>query len=146
MTNKTTLTTLAIACACLSSCSSTYPSQRSYSPVHAQYETAGTLGQGGVEFAGHYTHNRVLGNYPPAQSGGNTFGDNIGFRFGYGFSDKFDLKSRYEYVSMPDATYTDPRFNVKKRRNYFFSVVPKINLQPKKFSLIIPLSFFDYES
>jgi hypothetical protein len=56
------------------------------------------------------------------------------------------LKLRYEHVSIPGVKSADPRFNVKNRRNYFISLIPKINLHPEKFSLLVPLSFYDYES
>jgi hypothetical protein len=148
MSNKTRSIALLLALLCLLSCRGTYPEPRYYNPVHAQYENASTLGKDRAEISGHYTTNNILShNSTPQYENANDFGQNVGFRLGYGFSEKVDLKVRYQHTRMPIVRFADnPDFNVENSRNYFFSLAPKISLKADELSLLIPLSFYDYSS
>src|ERR1044072_396865 len=144
---KIIFSALTIACVFLFACGTTHPEPRYYSPEHALYEKAATLGKGHSEIAAHYTNSRLLGPNAYSQTYGNAFAENFGLRLGYGFSDKVDVKLRYEYAGIPDRTYNpDPQFNTIAKRNYFFSLIPKVNFIPEKLSLVVPLGFYDYES
>jgi hypothetical protein len=149
MSNKIMLTALSLIWMFLFSCKGTYPESRYYSPVHAMYEKAGTLGKGRMEISGQYTANIVLGHNPNGQyhENENAFGNNVGLRFGYGFTDKVDVKLRYEHTSMPLVVEpSNQDFNSQRARNYFFSVMPKISLKAEKLALFVPLSFYDFTS
>ena len=102
-------------------------------PINNQYEKAGTLKKGGIELSGNATANSASG-------GGETenINNNFGFRVGYGISDRFDLKLRYERL-IPSSSDKD-----FKGANYF-SLVPKIALIPEKFSFLIPISHYSYK-
>ena len=125
--SKTIIAALLIACLYFSSCSSSYaPSPQEYNPARALYEKAGTLGKGNFEIAGSYTNSRI-------QDIGNKFEENIGLRLGYGFSKKLDLKLKYEHSGIPVVEYTtDTRLHIKRERDYFFSLVPKLNFKAEK--------------
>jgi hypothetical protein len=149
MLNK--ITTMAPALICLSffSCQGMFPVAHYYNPVHAMYEKAGTLGKGRMEIRGHYTTNIVLGNNPFSQSSKNEniFGNNAGLHFGYGFSDKVDVKLRYEHSSMPDVVIlSNQDFNSQRNRDYFFSIIPKFSLKAETLALLVPLSFYNFTS
>ena len=112
-----------------------------FAPVNNQYEKAGTLKKGGVELSGNYSHYTFSG-------GGETAGanNNYGFRFGYGISDKFDLKLRYEHLA-PTGVFEfddiDGGANIKGIN--YFSLVPKFSLVRNKLSFLLPVSYYSYK-
>lgn len=114
------------ALVCISSCVSV-------APVNNHFEKAGTLQKGNVELSGHFTSYsaRVEGESEAAN-------DNVGFRFGYGISDKFDLKLRYERLI---PAISSDEF---KGANYL-SVVPKFSLKKNKIAFLLPLSYYFYK-
>jgi hypothetical protein len=117
--------------------------------VHALYETAGTLGQRNVEVSGSYTNTRIAGQHRSVQplNNGNLFEESVALRLGYGLSAKTDIKFRFGYSHLPDQKFLpDPSFNVKRKRNYFFSLMPKVSLLKDKLALLLPLNFYDFES
>jgi hypothetical protein len=105
----------------------------SVAPVNNHFEKAGTLQKGNVELAGHYTtySASVDGESEPAN-------DNVGFRFGYGISENFDLKLRYERLI---PAYISEEFN---GANYI-SVVPKVSLKKNTIAFLLPLSYYFYK-
>lgn len=110
---------------CLSSCA--------FVPVNNQYEKAGTLKKGNIELSGNVTGNSITGVGESA-----AINNNFGFRAGYGITDKFDLKIRYERL-IP-TTKNEDGFN---GANYI-SIVPKFALIPNKLSLLVPLSRYSF--
>lgn len=111
---------------CLFSCA--------FVPINNQYEKAGTLKKGNIELIGNITGNSITGD-----GESEVINNNIGFRAGYGISDKFDLKIRYERLIPTKANEED--FG---GANYF-SIVPKIALVPERLSLLIPLSRYTFK-
>jgi hypothetical protein len=103
-------------------------------PVNASYEKAGTLGKGNVELSGNYTHYIVSG-----AGESEAINNNYGFKAGYGLSDKFDLKLRYEKL-MPVDQEPGSKFKVN-----YLSVIPKISLMDKKLSLLMPISRYNFK-
>lgn len=114
------------ASVCISSCVSV-------APVNNHFEKAGTLQKGNVELAGHFTtySARVEGESEAAN-------DNVGFRFGYGISDNFDLKFRYERLI---PAYITDEFN---GANYI-SIVPKVSLKKNSIAFLLPFSYYFYK-
>lgn len=104
-------------------------------PVHSSFEKAGTLGKGKVELMGSYTHH-VVG----VDGESEPINNNIGFRAGYGLTDKVDLKVRYENL-MPVNKDPDIDFNAS-----YFSLIPKFNFIPGKLSLFVPVSMYRFKS
>jgi hypothetical protein len=102
-------------------------------PVNTQFERAATLGKGNVELMGGFTANNVSGG-----GDGENINNNFGFRAGYGVYDKFDLKLRYERLT-PSGKDLD-----FKGADYI-SIVPKFELIPEKFSLLVPVSHYSYK-
>jgi hypothetical protein len=98
-------------------------------PVNAGYEKAGTLGKGNIELSGNYTRYIVS-----SEGESEAINNNYGFKAGYGLSDKFDLKLRYEKLVPVDQ---DP--GSKFKANYI-SFIPKYSLMDKKLSLLMPVS------
>src|SRR6187397_2950944 len=69
-----------------------------FAPVNNQYEKAATLKQGNFELSGSFSE------YSDGGVGGTeSTNRNFGFRAGYGVSDKFDLKLRYERLMPSDG-------------------------------------------
>jgi hypothetical protein len=106
----------------------------SVTPVLNSYEKAGTLGSGNAEGAGSYTgvntsaYERSVHSY-----------NNYSFRAGYGFSDRFDLKVRYErFVPVVRQGKREPAMN-------YYSIIPKLALAPGILSLSFPLSHYTYK-
>jgi hypothetical protein len=130
-------------------CKPGYSQRRHGSPIHALYETAGTLGRRTVEISGSYTNTRTAGqNRSGQQFGqGNLYEGGVALRLGYGLSPKTDIKIRFAYLHLPDENYLpDPSFNTERKRNYFFSLIPKVALVKDKLALLLPLNFYDFES
>jgi hypothetical protein len=103
-------------------------------PVNAGYEKAGTLGKGNVELSGNYTHYIVS-----SEGESDAINNNYGFKAGYGLSDKFDLKLRYEKL-MPVEQEPDSKFKVN-----YMSIIPKVSLVDKKLSLLVPISRYNFK-
>jgi hypothetical protein len=103
-------------------------------PVNTSYEKAGTLGKGNVELSGNYTHYIVSG-------GGESeaINNNYGFKVGYGLSNKFDLKLRYEKL-LPVDQEPDSKFKVN-----YVSVIPKVSLIDRKLSFLMPVSRYNFK-
>ncbi|GAA4741603.1 hypothetical protein [Flavisolibacter ginsenosidimutans] len=104
-------------------------------PVHGTYEKAGTLGKGGAELAGHYTH------YSAGDGGASqAVNNNIGFRAGLGVADNVDLKVRYEKL-IPVEKPENGSFNAS-----YFSVIPKFGIHPGKLAVFVPLSLYHFSA
>lgn len=106
-----------------------------FAPVNNNYEKAGTLKKGTVEFLGNYTGYSYTSSY---ESG--TANNNFGFRAGLGISDKFDLKIRYEKL-IPSNTFDSEEFDESSNINYY-SIVPKFAIVPEKLALLVPVSLY----
>ena len=112
-----------------------------FAPVNNQYEKAGTLKKGNLELSGNVTGYSFTGGGEIAGSN-----NNIGFRAGYGITDRFDLKIRYERL-MPGSGFDAEDFtdgDEIKGVNYF-SIVPKFALVPGSLSLLVPLSHYSFK-
>jgi hypothetical protein len=108
----------------LSSCTSLLP-------VNNSYEKAGTLQEGNVEFSGHVT------KYDVKHFGRNeTSNRNFGIRAGYGVSDRFDLKLRYEHLAFT------PNFDGKVTSGDYVSIIPKVAAVPEKLSFMLPVGYY----
>jgi hypothetical protein len=102
-------------------------------PVNTSYERAATLGKGGLELAGSYTHYSFSGDGESAATN-----NNFGGKVGYGISDKMDLKLRYE--KLVPVGLDDSKF----KANYI-SVIPKYSIVNKKFAFLLPLSRYNFK-
>lgn len=131
MKTATTIISIVVISATLFSCA--------FAPINNQYEKAGTLKKGNIELSGNYTSYSITGDGESAKSN-----DNVGFRAGYGLSDKFDIKIRYERL-VPAKGFEDGGFNDEIKGINYISIVPKIALIPEKLSLLIPLSHYSYK-
>lgn len=112
-----------------------------FAPVNNQFEKAGTLKKGNVELAGSFS------DYSAGGLGGTEHtNSNFGLRAGYGITDKFDLKLRYERLVPRDGFGGEDVFDEGDIRavNYF-SIIPKVSLIPQKLSLLVPLSQYSYK-
>lgn len=105
----------------------------SVTPVLNSYEKAGTLGSGNAEAAASYT-----GYNTSAYNRSTHSHNNWGFRAGYGFSDRFDLKVRYERFT---STFLQGR---REPAAHYFSLIPKVALAPRVLSLSLPVSRYTY--
>ena len=119
-------------CAILFSCA--------FAPVNNQYEKAGTLKKGNLELAGSITGYSFTGGGESASSN-----NNFGFRVGYGISDKFDLKFRYERLIPAAGFNSDFNGDEEIKGINYFTIVPKIALIPEKLSLLVPVSHYSYK-
>jgi hypothetical protein len=100
-------------------------------PVNNHYEKAGTLRQGNFELSGQVTKYDING-YGRTESGTR----NYGFRAGYGATDRFDVKLRYERL-----VYTK-NFDGKLAGAHYISFIPKFAVAPEYFSLMMPFSTY----
>lgn len=105
----------------------------SVTPVLNSYEKAGTLGSGNAEAAASYTGYNTSAYDRSAHSH-----NNWGIRAGYGFSDRFDLKVRYERFT---STFLQGR---REPAVHYFSLVPKLALAPRVLALSLPVSRYTY--
>jgi hypothetical protein len=106
----------------------------SVTPVLNSYEKAGTLGHGNAEAAVSYTGYNTTAYERSAHTH-----NNVGFRVGYGLSERFDLKVRYErFTSVLRQGERVPAAN-------YYSLIPKVALVPGSLSLSTPLSQYTYK-
>ncbi len=71
-----------------------------------------------------------------------TTNNNFGFRLGYGLTERFDLKLRYEKMAFTR------HFDGRLRTAQYFSITPKFAVIPGHFSVFIPIGryYANYES
>jgi hypothetical protein len=104
----------------------------SVSPVINQYEKAGTLKKGNFELMGNIT------GYSAAGGGGSeSLNNNLGFRVGYGISDKVNFKFRYEQLKPANNFEYENSNSVN-----YFSFIPKFALIPDQLALLVPFSHY----
>jgi len=112
-----------------------------FAPVNNQYEKAASLKRGNIELSGSFS------NYSGGGVGGfeNT-NRNFGGRFGYGVTDKFDLKFRYEKLMPTDGFKGTDVFDEEEIKSVnYFGVIPKFALVPQKLSLLVPISHYGFK-
>ena len=112
-----------------------------FAPINTQYEKAGTLKKGNLELAGSFTG--YSGSGLDGESG--NINNNYGIRAGYGISDKFDLKFRYERLIPTNIFNSEDLGDGKIKGINYFSLVPKIALIPEKLSFLMPISHYSYK-
>ena len=116
-----------IGCCFLTSCVSV-------TPVLNSFEKAGTLGRGNAEAVASYTgYNETI--HDNSAHSHNSYG----FRAGYGLTDRFDVKVRYEHLKPVQR-----RGQTELLTNYY-SFIPKVALVPGLLSLSLPLSRYTYQ-
>lgn len=109
-----------------------------FAPVNNQYEKAATLQKGNMELSGSYS------SY--SASGSEKTNRNFGGRFGYGVTDKFDLKFRYERLMPTDGLKgTDVFDEGQIKRVNDFAIIPKFSLVPQTLSLLVPISHYGFK-
>ena len=109
----------------------TFGSCVSIMPVNNHYEKAGTLMKGNIELSGHVTKYDIN-----AYERTETSNRNYGFRAGYGVTDHFDFKLRYEksvYAKKPDGGVTGADY---------ISFIPKLSVAPENFAIMVPFSIY----
>lgn len=118
----------------ISSCCLLLASCVSVTPVLNSFEKAGTLGRGNGEVVASYTgYNETA--YDRSAHSHNSYG----FRAGYGLTDRFDLKVRYEHLKpVRQQGQTELLTN-------YYSLIPKVALVPGLLSLSLPLSHYSYQ-
>ena len=91
-------------------------------PLNSSFESARTLKKGEVELMGNYSKYKFVEDGESEDTN-----DNFGLRIGYGVTDNFDVKLRYERLSPElgtDANYlaVAPKFGLKK--DYIAFTIP----------------------
>lgn len=108
-------------------------------PVNNSFEKAGTLKEGNVEVAGNVS---AYSNMSWGWDGGSTKYrfriKNVGARVGIGLTDKTDLKFRYEHLVSSNLE----GYN----RMSYYSFIPKFALTEDEFSLMVPVSLYQYQN
>lgn len=111
-----------------------------FSPINSTYESARTLEKGQFEFQGSFS--KYYGNN--FQDTVENLNDNLGFGVGYGISDKFDLKFRYEYFDTKTRVqFFDQEYNFESYN--YLELGGKFQLQEDKMALLIPIGVYYYE-
>ena len=98
--------------------------------VSNSFERASSLGKARGEVTPAFTHYFVT-----FDGGSGELSNNIGIKAGYGISESFDLKLRYEHFFFPKD------FSSGFSMNYF-SLVPKFSVNSSLFAFQLPLSLY----
>lgn len=102
------------------------------SPVGTHYDSAKSLKKNQLEASGSFTH------YEVADEESNLVSNyNFGFRVGYGISDQFDVKIRYEILTPIDNEAGDFLNPV-----HFGSIEPKLSFANNKLAFKLPLNIY----
>ena len=89
---------------------------------------------------------RIIGSYsgyygPDTEEGLVQLNNNLGFSLGYGFSDKFNLNFRYEYLNVKyESDFWG--INVAAEKVNYFGLSSKINLKKDKIALGVPVGVY----
>ncbi|HEU4472189.1 MAG TPA: hypothetical protein VFR58_13950 [Flavisolibacter sp.] len=114
-----------VALVLLSSCASLVP-------VNNHFERAATLGKGNAEVSGQVSRYRVS-----AYGRNDLTNSNYGLQAGYGITDNFDLKLRYEQIEVAHQHVRG------LQRGRYFSLIPKLSLAPDRLAAFMPVSVYD---
>ncbi len=125
MTEKRFLINVGIITLFLSSCA--------LSPVGTHYDSAKSLKKNQLELTGSFTHYQAVEN----EESNLLSNYNFGFRAGYGISDQFDIKVRYEILTPIDDEIRDFINPV-----HFGSIEPKYSFVNNKFAFKLPFNIY----
>ncbi|MBL7847247.1 MAG: hypothetical protein JNL40_07250 [Cyclobacteriaceae bacterium] len=108
-------------------------------PVNLTYESARTLAKGQVDVQGNY------GRYYYADKYGGMTNENYGAKIGYGITDDYTLKFRYEHIATPNQQWFMDIFGttypVKLEMDYY-EVENKIHFSDSWGAVGIPISYY----
>lgn len=117
-----------------------------FAPINLNYDSAKNLQEGQIEAQGAYSRYYITGD-----SIGTTafMNNNYGFTVGYGITDKYTIKLRYERIS-PSSTFNDifgddisDEFKDMSSMNYF-ELNNKIQILNDKLALGLPLGIYTF--
>jgi hypothetical protein len=117
-----------------------------FAPVNLSYDSAKTLNKGQIEVQGMYSKYDVTNDTLSTA----LINQNYGISFGYGFTDKYTVKARYEYID-PTITFQkvfgdiSDEFNGMNSMSYF-EINNKLMLIKNTLSLSLPLGAYFYNS
>jgi hypothetical protein len=130
---KTKIILLMLICIIMAGC---------FAPLNLNYDNAKTLDKGQIETQGSYSRY----NAPNDSLSTTLINSNWGFSLGYGITDKYTIKLRYEYIK-PSSIFK----NVFDDKNYgdlfslsYIEVNNKIRLSRESLSLSLPLGVYFY--
>jgi hypothetical protein len=88
--------------------------------VNSSFESARTLKKGEVEFTGHYSsYSYNSSGYDEEEASSGKLNDNLGFKVGFGISERVDVKLRYENIIPVDQEGANVQY---------LSLSPKVNI------------------
>lgn len=122
-----------------------------FAPVNLTYESARMLDEGQIELQGSYSRYYVLNDEEVETANLN---NNFGFAAGYGVSDKYTMKIRFEHMDMTpdfntifgdDDGENDDIWNDLEKMN-FFEINNRIRLKEDVLAISVPVGFYFYTS
>jgi len=117
-----------------------------FAPVNLSYDSAKTLNKGQIEVQGMYSRYDVTNDTLATA----LINQNYGISVGYGFTDKYTLKARYEYID-PTITFQkifdeiNEEFNEMNSMSYF-EINNKLMLIDNTLSISLPLGAYFYNT
>jgi hypothetical protein len=117
-----------------------------FAPVNLSYDSAKTLNKGQIEVQGMYSRYDVTNDTLATA----LINQNYGISVGYGFTDKYTVKARYEYIE-PTITFQkifdeiDEEFNEMNSMSYF-EINNKLMLIDNVLSVSLPLGAYFYNT
>ena len=102
--------------------------------MNTNFDTAKMLQKGNTEIGGSFSH-YIASNHGES----NDFGNNIGLRVGYGFTDKFNMRLTYD-------KFIPPGNNLGGESYSALSMTPKISLVQNKLALTLPVGLGFYSN
>jgi hypothetical protein len=117
-----------------------------FAPVNLSFDSAKTLNKGQIEVQGMYSRYDVTNDTLATA----LINQNYGISVGYGFTDKYTVKARYEYID-PTITFQkifdeiDEDFNEMNSMSYF-EINNKLMLIDNVLSVSLPLGAYFYNT
>jgi len=117
-----------------------------FAPVNLSYDSAKTLNKGQIEIQGMYSSYNVTNDTLSTA----LINQNYGGSIGYGFTDKYTLKARYEYIA-PTITFQkvfgdiSDEFDGMNSMSYF-EINNKLMLIKNTLTISLPLGAYFYNS
>lgn len=108
-------------------------------PVNLTYESARTLGKGQVDIQGNY------GRYYYAERYGGLTNENYGAKVGYGITDNYTLKLRYEHIAAPNQQWFTDIFGTTyplQIQMDYLEIESKIHFSDTRGAVGIPIAYY----
>ena len=110
-----------------------------FAPINSTFESARLLDKGEIELQGNYSsyHGSTF-----LEDGSSNINNNVGLAVGYGISDRFNMKFRYERMKIKAGDFEFLGEEIKLPVINYFEISNKFQLKQDKIAFSLPLGIY----